>query len=623
MSSTATGGLSGRRILVTGGSGFIGRHVVSVLAADGAHVRVVDLKPHPDPSVEIVVGDLGDPEVLIASLEGGIDSIVHLAAVTSVLRSLEQPELTYQTNVAATASLLEAARAAGATSLVFASTNAVTGPMQAPKISEAATLRPLTPYGSTKAAAEMLMSAYTASYGLRCTCLRLTNVYGPGMQAKDSIVARLMRAIRLGTTFEIYGDGRQVRDYVHVSDVVAAARLALLNPDWDGPLVIGTGTSLSVLDVVDAGASGQRGRVAGAPRAGESRRDAGRDRRFEPRAERRLGAALQLCRRSRRRVGGMVNRGCAVARPGPRSGSVTATHSAPSSIELELASLEPAERTAAAAFLAAHPPGLGAPLAVVIPAYNEEPTVAEVIGEIPAQAAGLQAEVIVVVDGAKDATAAQATSSGALVCDVPVNRGQGAALRLGYWLARVRGAQVIATIDADGQYEPLELARVIEPILAGRADFVSGSRRLGDELTTDGVRHAGVIAFGALISVLVRHRITDPACGLRAMRAEVTAAVTLEQPQYQASELMISAALQRIPAGRGADHDARPRNARHRDQEGWELRLRGAIRPRGHPHLAPAIATPPARGCGPRTPSARRRRTSARTESPEPRRTTR
>jgi UDP-glucose 4-epimerase len=251
VSSSAAGGLSGRRILVTGGSGFIGRHVVSVLSADGAYVRVVDLQPHPDPSVEIVVGDLGDAEVLAASLEGGIDSIVHLAAVTSVLRSLEQPELTYRTNVAATAALLEAARATGATSLVFASTNAVTGPMLAPKISEAATLRPLTPYGSTKAAAEMLMSAYTASYGLRCTCLRLTNVYGPGMQAKDSIVARLMRAIRLGTTFEIYGDGRQVRDYVHVSDVVAAARLALLHPDWDGPMVIGTGTSLSVLDVVE------------------------------------------------------------------------------------------------------------------------------------------------------------------------------------------------------------------------------------------------------------------------------------------------------------------------------------------------------------------------------------
>jgi UDP-glucose 4-epimerase len=98
----------------------------------------------------------------------------------------------------------------------------------------------------------MLMAAYTASYGLRCACLRLTNVYGPGMQAKDSIVARLMRSIRLGTTFEVYGDGRQVRDYVHVADVIAAIRLALLRGDWHGPMVIGTGTSLSVLEVLDA-----------------------------------------------------------------------------------------------------------------------------------------------------------------------------------------------------------------------------------------------------------------------------------------------------------------------------------------------------------------------------------
>ncbi len=211
--------------------------------------------------------------------------------------------------------------------------------------------------------------------------------------------------------------------------------------------------------------------------------------------------------------------------------------------ETELALLEPVERGAAAAFLAASPPGLGAPVAVVIPAYNEEPTVAEVVSEIPREVAGLQAELIVVVDGSSDATAARAAEAGALVCDVPVNRGQGAALRLGYWLARARGARVIATIDADGQYEPSELGRVVEPILAGRADFVSGSRRLGSELTTDPVRHLGVLVFGALFSLLVRHRITDPACGVRAMRPEVTEAVTLEQPQYQASELMISAAL--------------------------------------------------------------------------------
>jgi UDP-glucose 4-epimerase len=248
----STSDLKGRRVLVTGGSGFIGRHVVSQLTADGAQVRVVDLQPHPDPAVDLVQGDIADPEVLARAFAGGFDSIVHLAAVTSVLKSLEEPDRTFRTNVAGTHTLLEAGRAAGVTSLAFASTNAVTGPMEQPKITEDAKLRPLTPYGSTKAAGEMLMSAYTASYGLRCAAIRLTNVYGPGMQAKDSIIARLMRCIRLGTTFEVYGDGSQVRDYVHAHDVVAAMKLGLTSDDWAGATVIGSGTSLSVLEVIDA-----------------------------------------------------------------------------------------------------------------------------------------------------------------------------------------------------------------------------------------------------------------------------------------------------------------------------------------------------------------------------------
>jgi UDP-glucose 4-epimerase len=251
MSPSAVDGAGPSRVLVTGGSGFIGRHVVSNLRAAGVFVRVLDLQPHPDPSVDLVLGDVADPDALQAALAGGIDSIVHLAAVTSVLRSIEHPELTFRTNVAGTALLLEHARMAGVRSLAFASTNAVIGPMEGPTITESAPPRPLTPYGSTKAAAEMLMSAYTASYGLRCVCLRLTNVYGPGMHAKDSIVARLMRGIRLGTTFEIYGDGRQLRDYVHVHDVVAAMRMALEREEWSGPVVIGSGASMSVLDVVD------------------------------------------------------------------------------------------------------------------------------------------------------------------------------------------------------------------------------------------------------------------------------------------------------------------------------------------------------------------------------------
>lgn len=252
MSTAAGGELSGTRVLVTGGSGFIGRHAVAELSAAGAEIRVVDLKAHPNPDIDIVIGDLAEPEVIDASLQGGIDAIVHLAAVTSVLKSIEQPELTQRTNVTATAALLEKARVAGVKTLVFSSTNAVVGPMEGPAISEASRLRPLTPYGATKAAGEMLMSAYTESLGLRCACLRLTNAYGPGMQAKDSIIARLMRTLRTDGTFEIYGDGQQVRDYVHVSDIVAAVRLALLDDSWRGPTVIGSGASLSVLEVIAA-----------------------------------------------------------------------------------------------------------------------------------------------------------------------------------------------------------------------------------------------------------------------------------------------------------------------------------------------------------------------------------
>jgi UDP-glucose 4-epimerase len=244
--------LTGRRILVTGGSGFIGRHVVRALSDAGAVVRVIDLQPHPDPSVDVVVGDIADPQALRRAYDGGMDSVVHLAAVTSVLKSIEEPERTFRTNVIGTNAVLEGAKQAGVGSLAFASTNAVTGPMTTPKISESLALNPLTPYGATKAADEMLMSAYTAVYGVRCAPIRLTNVYGPGMQAKDSIVARLMRCIRLGTEFEVYGDGSQIRDYVHAEDVMQAMVLALTSEQWSGPMVIGSGESLSVLEVIRA-----------------------------------------------------------------------------------------------------------------------------------------------------------------------------------------------------------------------------------------------------------------------------------------------------------------------------------------------------------------------------------
>ena len=126
-------------------------------------------------------------------------------------------------------------------------------------------------------------------------------------------------------------------------------------------------------------------------------------------------------------------------------------------------------------------------------------------------------------------------------CCCPVNRGQGAALRLGYRLALEHGADYIITTDADGQYDVADFPVVLAPLLEGRADFVTGSRVLGHQHTQDRVRRLGVHVFAWLASALVGRRLTDTSFGLRAMRAEVPAALTLLQPQYQSSELLLGA----------------------------------------------------------------------------------
>jgi len=179
------------------------------------------------------------------------------------------------------------------------------------------------------------------------------------------------------------------------------------------------------------------------------------------------------------------------------------------------------------------------PVAIVIAAYNEEGSIGPVVEALPEEVCGLAAAAIVVADGCTDGTAKEAMTAGAMVCDVPANRGQGAALRLGYRLARDGGATYIVTTDADGQYNPAEIGRVLAPVVAGEADFVTGSRRLGSQETKDIIRRTGVRFFAGTISMLTGQEISDTTFGLRAMRAEVTASVRLEQPQYQASELLI------------------------------------------------------------------------------------
>ncbi|WP_112245141.1 glycosyltransferase family 2 protein [Kribbella monticola] len=180
-----------------------------------------------------------------------------------------------------------------------------------------------------------------------------------------------------------------------------------------------------------------------------------------------------------------------------------------------------------------------APLVVVIAAYNEAGGIGAVLQNMPKEGGGLPLDVLVVVDGASDNTAEVAAAHGAYVCEAPANRGQGAALRLGYQLAAQGGAQYVVTTDADGQYDNSELDVLLQPILDGQADFVTGSRRLGEEDADSKLRWLGVRVFAVLASVLTRQKLTDTSFGFRAMRAELACSVTLREPQYQSSELLL------------------------------------------------------------------------------------
>jgi hypothetical protein len=179
------------------------------------------------------------------------------------------------------------------------------------------------------------------------------------------------------------------------------------------------------------------------------------------------------------------------------------------------------------------------PVVVLIAAYNEEAGLGPVLDSVPAQCLGLAVASLVVVDGATDGTATVAREHGAVTLDLPVNRGQGAALRLGYHLAAERGARYLVTTDADGQYDLAELPVLLQPLVDDEADFVTGSRRLGANESTDRMRRLGTRVFARLVSLLTGQRVTDTSFGFRAMRAGIPATVTLTQPQYQSAELLV------------------------------------------------------------------------------------
>lgn len=187
-------------------------------------------------------------------------------------------------------------------------------------------------------------------------------------------------------------------------------------------------------------------------------------------------------------------------------------------------------------------------VAVLVPAYNEAESIGHVLDRIPAAACGVETAVLVVDDGSRDGTGEVAAAHGAAVARHVINRGGGAALRTGYRLMVEAGAEIVVTIDADGQHLPEEMERLAKPVLDGEVDVAHGSRVLGQADRNHLARELGIVFFNRLVSLITRTRVTDCSNGYRAVRTSVLPQLVLRQEQFHTSEFMIEAIKRGVPA---------------------------------------------------------------------------
>ena len=219
------------KILVTGGAGFIGSHLVDRLAAEGHQIRVIDnlssgrlenLAHRRD--VEVIIGDLKNPQDVQKAVRG-VDAVFHFAANPEVRVSTTNPDIHFNENVVATFNLLEAMRKNDVGQLVFASSSSVYGEPDEIPVDENAPLRPVSVYGASKAACEHLIHAYAKLYGFRAVALRYANAVGPRL--RHGVIWDFINKLRKNPhELEILGDGKQVRSYIHIDDAVEATLLA-------------------------------------------------------------------------------------------------------------------------------------------------------------------------------------------------------------------------------------------------------------------------------------------------------------------------------------------------------------------------------------------------------------
>ena len=187
-------------------------------------------------------------------------------------------------------------------------------------------------------------------------------------------------------------------------------------------------------------------------------------------------------------------------------------------------------------------------IAIVIPAYNEAENIGQVLELMPREVCGGETAVLVVDDGSRDGTGDVAAGHGAIVARHVINRGGGAALRTGYRLMVDSGAEVVVTLDADGQHLPSEMERLVQPVLDREVDVAHGSRVLGEADRNHFARELGIVFFNRMVSLITRTHVTDCSNGYRAVRATVLPQLVLRQEQFHTSEFMIEAIKRGIPA---------------------------------------------------------------------------
>lgn len=259
-----------RAVLVTGGAGFIGSHLVDRLLADNWWVTVLDnFDPWYDPAVKrrnlaahsanprfrLIEGDIRDRKILNWAIAPGeeYDAIVHLAAKAGVRPSIEDPFVYQDVNVSGTQNLLELARLRGVRQFVFASSSSVYGiNPNVPWREDDFVLQPVSPYASTKVSGELMGHVYSHLYGIRFLALRCFTVYGP-RQRPDLAIHKFARQIIAGEPVTMFGDGSTLRDYTFVGDLIEGVRAAVeFDQSSYEVLNLGSGRPIALIDMVRA-----------------------------------------------------------------------------------------------------------------------------------------------------------------------------------------------------------------------------------------------------------------------------------------------------------------------------------------------------------------------------------